>query len=202
MSKNPLSKKAKLVMYKKSEEKKKKQQKSKTFYILLSSIIAVTIAIIIVVTLPPAETANSGNLGGKLSPNAKGFTLLDTEGKTHSLDDYTGKPILLDFTASWCKWCHVQAPELIRLYNDYKNEVTILSVNTGEDAMTALSNKDSDKIPWTFLVDQNQSVMRDYEVQGIPYLILLNPDGTKYIDQSGYNPDFYNSFSAAIKELR
>jgi thiol-disulfide isomerase/thioredoxin len=202
MSKNPLSKKAKLVMHKKSEEKKKKQQKSKTFYILLSSIIAVTIAIIIVVTLPPAGTANSGNLGGKLSPNAKGFTLLDTEGNTHSLDDYTGKPILLDFTASWCTYCHVQAPEVIRLHNDYKNEVTVLSINIGEDTRTAQSNKDSDGCPWPFLVDQSNLVAQDYSVQGIPYLILLKPDGTKYIDQSGNDPNFYNNFSSAIKELR
>ncbi len=201
MSKNTISKKAKLVMHKKREEKEKKQQKSKTFYILLSSIIAVTIAIIIVVTLPPAGTANSGNLGGKLSPNAKGFTLPDTEGNIHSLDDYTGKPILLDFTASWCTYCHKLAPELKRLYKNFINEVTVLSINCGESTATARMNKETEDAPWPYLVDENSFIAKKYGVTGYPYLVLLNPDGTKYFDQSGIR-NFYSNFSSAINELR
>ncbi len=200
MSKKKLSNKARMILRKKVDEKNRKSKNNLLFTILLASIIVVGIAIITVVFIPWGEGANTNSI--ELSQKAIDFTLPDTEGNTYSLSDFAGKPILLDFTASWCKWCHVQAPELNRLYNDYRKEVTVLSINTGESADVARSNKQEMNANWKFLVDRDQSVMRNYKVQGIPYLILLKPNGEKYIDQSGYREDFYDNFSSAVKELR
>jgi len=200
MSKKKLSNKARMILRKKVDEKNRKSKNNRLFTILLASIIVVGIAIITVVFIPWGEGAKTNSI--ELSQKAIDFTLPDTEGNTYSLSDFAGKPILLDFTASWCKWCHVQAPELNRLYNDYRNEVTVLSINTGESADVARSNKQEMNADWKFLVDRDQSVMRNYKVQGIPYLILLKPNGEKYIDQSGYREDFYGNFSSAVKELR
>lgn len=200
MPKKKLSHKARIILKKKIEENKRSQKSNRFFSILLAGIIIVCIAIVAVVFIPWGEGSDTGNIS--LSQNAIDFTLPDTEGNTYSLSDFSGKPILLDFTASWCSWCHVQAPELIRLYNDFKNEVTVLSINTGENTATARNNKEKMRAEWKFLVDQDQFVMRSYQVQGIPYLVLLKPNGEKYIDQSGYKEDFYNNFSSAIKELR
>ncbi len=194
---NKLSRKAKMM--KKKVAEKKVHKRNNLFIGLLSAIIVVLVIILIVVFLPSGDSSPSATM--KLSPNAKNFTLPDTEGNIHSLSDYAGKPILLDFTASWCHWCHVLAPEIKNLYNIYKDEVHFLSINCGEDTKTAKMNKEQDEIPWTFLVDENKEAVYKYGVTGYPYIVLLRPDGTLYTDQSGVN-GFYSNFDSAIKELR
>ena len=58
------------------------------------------------------------------------FTLKDQYGNTHSLSDYEGKTIFLNFWGTWCPPCRAEMPEIQKLYENYSRE--------GEDALIVL----------------------------------------------------------------
>lgn len=149
------------------------------------------------------QTSTGGTLP-KLDPSkysgaANDFTLKDTEGKEHRLSDHGGRLVLLDFTASWCKWCVEQSPDVHKLYQKFGDKVQFYSVDVNEPLQTVINYKNEDGAKWPFLVDGEGKVARQYQVQGYPYYILLNKDGTVIKPQSGYSPNFFDDFSQAIE---
>ena len=61
-------------------------------------------------------------------PDAPQFTLVDQNGVSHSLSDYKGKTIFLNFWATWCPPCKAEMPEIQSLYEDWKGKYRRLIV--------------------------------------------------------------------------
>ncbi len=84
------------------------------------------------------------------------FTQAGPDGKPVSLKSFRGKYVMIDFWASWCGWCRIEHPMLIKAYNKYKNKgFTLLSVSLddekGKEKWLEAIRKDG--LPW-------QQVMR------------------------------------------
>lgn len=109
------------------------------------------------------------------------FAMKDVNGKTISLSSFRGKFVLLDFWASWCGPCREEHPNLIRVYEKYKNKgFTIVSVSIDTDKGSWLKAIAGDKIAWTQLSDLkgNQGeIYLTYGITSIPANFLINPDG-------------------------
>jgi thiol-disulfide isomerase/thioredoxin len=151
----------------------------------------------------PTQTTIGGTLP-KLDPTkysgaANDFKLKDTEGNEHRLSDHGGRLVLLDFTASWCKWCIEQSPDVHKLYQKYGNMVQFYSVDVNEPLQTVINYKNEDGAKWPFLVDGNGKVAKQFQVQGYPFYLLLAKDGSVIKPQSGYSPTFFDDFSQAIE---
>ena len=93
----------------------------------------------------------------------------------------SSKPVLVDFWASWCKPCRMENPNVVAAYNKFKNKnFTILGVSLDEDKNAWLGAIKKDGLNWQHISDLKQwesMVIPLYQFDGIPYNVLLDPQG-------------------------
>jgi len=110
------------------------------------------------------------------------IALPDTEGNTMRLSDTRGQYVLVDFWASWCGPCRRENPNVVKLYNKYKDQgFTVFSVSLDEDAEAWKRAIAKDKLSWSNhcsdLKGWQTQVVKDYGFSGIPYTVLLDKSG-------------------------
>lgn len=109
------------------------------------------------------------------------ITLNTPEGKPMSLSSLKGKYVLLDFWASWCGPCRKENPNVVKLYNQYKDKgFEIFSVSLDKDKDQWIKAIQADKLTWTHVSDLmfwGSPVVKAYNVQGIPMTYLLDKEG-------------------------
>jgi peroxiredoxin len=115
---------------------------------------------------------------GNMAPD---FTMNDTEGKPVSLSQYKGQYVLVDFWASWCGPCRGENPNVVAAYKKYKNKnFTVLGVSLDEDIDAWVKAIQKDELTWKHISDLKgwqSAVVPVYGIEGIPYNVLLDPEG-------------------------
>lgn len=120
----------------------------------------------------------------KVAPGEKftDFELPTPDGKTLALSDITGKNyILIDFWASWCGPCRRENPNVVAMYNEFKDRgFDIIGVSLDESRETWLKAIDDDQLAWHHVSDLkgwSSAAGRLYGVKSIPHTVLIDPDG-------------------------
>jgi len=148
--------------------------------------------------------AHRNTASGAFAPE---FTLPDTSGKPVSLSSLRGKYILLDFWASWCIPCRHNNPEIIKLYNQYKDRgLIILGISLdGSDGHNAWTKAIiQDNLKWLQLSDLKgwkSDAALLYDVNSIPQNFLIGPDG-KIVAQGLSNESLEEKLTAIFKSER
>ncbi|MBU3028973.1 TlpA disulfide reductase family protein [Paracoccus marinaquae] len=121
----------------------------------------------------------------KLVPNEDRPAVPDTEftdpeGGSHSLADYRGKVVLLNFWATWCAPCREEMPSLDRLQTDMGGEdFQVVTVATGRNPPAKIDKffEETGVRNLPVLLDPKQQLARDLGVLGLPVTVLIDREG-------------------------
>lgn len=123
------------------------------------------------------------SLAGWIGKQAPEIAMQDPNGKEVKLSSFRGKYVLVDFWASWCRPCREENPNIVEAYNKFKDKnFTIVGVSLDrpggkDDWMKAVMK---DNLTWTQISDLmfwDSPVVQAYKIEGIPYNVLLDPEG-------------------------
>jgi thiol-disulfide isomerase/thioredoxin len=117
------------------------------------------------------------SIGGQ----APDFTMNDEKGNPRKLSEFRGQIVLVDFWASWCGPCRKENPNVVRMYEKYKDKgFEILSVSLDKDKGRWLGAIEKDNLTWSHVSDlkgwKNEAAAL-YGVRSIPETILLDSEG-------------------------
>ncbi len=121
---------------------------------------------------------------------APDFTVIDKDGKEHKLSDFKGKPVVLNFWASWCSPCKMEMPDFNEAYKNLGNEIQFMMVNltngyNGEDFEQATSFMESRNYEFPVFYDINEDAGSKYYTYSIPVTYFIDADGLLIAQASG-----------------
>jgi thiol-disulfide isomerase/thioredoxin len=130
---------------------------------------------------------------GKRVPNAFGvgnpassFTLNDLEGNLIHLDEFKGKPVLINFWATWCGPCRFEMPAIQSRYNEYGDELVVIAINFDETERVVQQFVDELGLSFIVLLDPGGTVQRDYRVRAYPTTYFLDEESVVKFQHIGY----------------
>ncbi len=113
-----------------------------------------------------------------LNRPAPDFTLTTFKGTTISLEGLTGKPLVINFWASWCPPCRIEAPLLERTWRAYKNrDVVFIGVDVQDREEDALNYIREFDITYPNGPDPTGEISIDYGVSGLPVTFFVSRKG-------------------------
>lgn len=142
------------------------------------------------------EEKEDSSEGANVLP-AIDFTLEDQYGNNHTLSDYKGKVVFLNFWATWCPPCKKEMPDIEKLYKEYnynQDDVVILGIaepkndnnkNTREVSKEGIIEfLDENGYTFPTVFDETGEVFSDYYIQAFPTTFFIDKEGNMF----GYYP--------------
>lgn len=151
-----------------------------------------------------AETESSGTTAeqqvtktyaGEQAPSADvSFTAVDLTGTMRESSEWIGqRPVVLNFWGTWCPPCRREIPELVKLYDEYKDkglEIVSLAINDTPAKVDNYSRQNG--MNWTMLIADRQ-LSKDFKVTGVPTTIFFDRNG-KIVMVKDYNGKMVDRF--------
>ena len=122
-------------------------------------------------------TTRSGPMGAEPGTLPADLTLTTLEGGPLTAADLAGKPVLIEFWATWCPPCVEGIPHLKRLESQYGDRVRFVSVSLDQDAATAAAFVQQRRMEWTQVYDPE--LAQAWAVAGIPHAVLFDAEGKR-----------------------
>lgn len=110
---------------------------------------------------------------------APAFKTLDLAGAPAAFpEEFVGKPLVIRFWADWCKYCEGEMKAIEQVYQRHQGKgLTILAVNTGQDAKTVAAFMQKIGVSYPALLDEQSEIARSYGVVGLPSTFFVDAGG-------------------------
>ena len=138
------------------------------------------------VTVPADAASDATEAPQQLAPD---FTVYDLEGNAYQLSDFRGKPVVLNFWASWCGPCKMEMPDFDEKAKELEGKVQFLMVNLTDGAQETVETASAfiAEQGYTFPVfyDTDQAAAMAYGVYSIPTTYFIDAEGCGVAYASG-----------------
>ena len=144
---------------------------------LLAGLVFVSFFSVFAIMAVPVSLAAEGGpetLIGKAAPD---FTLKDLSGKAVSFSQFKGKPVVIEFWATWCPYCRDVLPGVEKIYKEYAPrgvEVVAISIDTKQGTVAPFLKKNGYTMP--VLMDDGKTLKR-FSTRIIPTVFLIDRTG-------------------------
>ena len=140
---------------------------------VLTSTVIMAVIVVVAVLLgagSPARTAS------RKLPTARPFTLgaLGASGQKISLAAYAGRPVIINFFASWCTPCQKETPLIAKFYAAHHGRVVIIGIDANDQASAALKFVHTQGVRYPVGFDPTASVTTSYGIAALPQTLFLN----------------------------
>ena len=156
------------------------QQKLRSYKQFIAATITMLVAIMLATGMASAQELGYRLAVVKEPVKAPGFQLPDMDEKIHSLDDYRGKVIMINFWATWCPPCRQEMPSLEAIYQDLKDDgFVVIAVNQWESPELVFPYIGQLSVFPTFPIvfDHDGKLSQAYDVKGLPTTFIINKQG-------------------------
>jgi len=147
--------------------------------------VALVVAIVVVASHEspsPASPASSGIGFVKVNRAAPAATMPSLTGSgSVGIADLTGKPIVINFWATWCDNCVAETKALVQVADSTRGRVNFLGIDTLDELSLARSFAAKYKIPYQISFDPREIVGTRYGIPGLPTTFFLSPSGTRIL---------------------
>lgn len=107
------------------------------------------------------------------------FSVIDLHGRTWTRAELDGRPVVINFWATWCPPCREELPELQRLSDTYAGDgLVVLLVDVQESEADVRAYLDEKGIDLPCIIDVDGGISRRFHVNNLPTNVLVRPDGT------------------------
>jgi len=147
-------------------------------------------------TVVPAGVRNGGPRVGDTAPD---FTLRTLDGKTVSLSDYAGTPVVLNFWASYCHPCREEFPLFREQLAAHPGTFVVLGVDAKDIESDAKRFAKDEKATWPIVFDGQNEVAQAYGVGAVPQTFFITPKGKVALRYYAQIPD--DKWSEALAKI-
>lgn len=135
------------------------------------------------------ESTEEKSVNATIQNKADDFTVYDANGNEVRLSDYTGKPLIVNFWASWCPPCKREMPAFQEAVDQYSEEVSFLMINETDGARetmdTAQAFLEDNGYDMNVLFDLDGDAGNVYNVLYLPRTLLIDENGNVVEDHVG-----------------
>lgn len=115
---------------------------------------------------------------------APDFVLPDYDREAVYLNQFEDKVVFINFWASWCTFCEAEMPDIVRIAEQFPDDVVVLAINRGESKGTAKGWSDGHDFPELanvhWLLDEREDVTDAYRVGGMPQSFVVSRTGNVF----------------------
>jgi thiol-disulfide isomerase/thioredoxin len=173
---------------------------------LLTVVIAVFVLVPFLLSCSSSENKETDNSATTttqtqaLAAGGTGLQVPDISGQMHSLNEFAGKPTIINFWGTWCPPCRKEMPDLQIIYNEYGPlglQIIGLSVNDTPEKVRRYIEKYG--YNWTMLMSTRESMKHFRLGSGVPLTIFLDKEGKEVGRYVGMRT--YKDFKAQVEKI-